>query len=288
MDIRNDKNKKRKNMWIFIVLTILFLLIVVYLHVPFSPMKSYVEKTALSLKADKPSNELFTEKDIVKLPDPVKRYFESCGYIGTPKMTYMKAFFKNTDFLLSKDKPYAKNNYTEYVFVKEPSRIALSEIKMFQIPLQAFESYIKGKGRMKGVIAKTFTLFDETGAEMDISSLVTVLSYCLIVPNLAIQNYIFWESIDDTHAKATISDCGISASGIFKFTENGEMISFTTNDRWETGDDGIKTQTPWSVILSDYEEKDGIRHPTSFKVVWHHKNDDLVYFNSNNAIFEFH
>jgi hypothetical protein len=197
----------------------------------------------------------------------------------------MKGFFKNTNFLLSPNK-YIKNNYTEYIFVKEPAKIAISEINMYGIPIQAIESYINGKGMMNGKVAKIFTLFNETGVEMDISCLVTVLSYCLIVPSMALRDYIIWENIDDTHAKATTSYYGISASVIFTFTQKGEMVSFTTNDRWEAKDNGIKTQTPWSVLLSNYEKKDGIMQPTSFKVVWHYENEDSVYFDSENAIIE--
>ena len=81
---------------------------------------------------------------------------------------------------------------------------------------------------------------------------------------------------------------GISVSGIFTFTENGEMVSFTTNDRWETQTDGAAAQTPWSIICEDYVEKAGIRQPTHIKVVWHYPNgEDSVYFESRNAIIEF-
>lgn len=279
----------KKVMLILNIIVLLILMIVVYFGIPYSPLKAdFNKKVSTQMSDTRASTEFFTAAEIGNLPVPVKKYFETCGYIGTPKMVYMKAVYKNVDFLLSADKPYSKINYTQYNFVKEPTRLAFIDTSMFGIPFQGFDSYIGGKGGMKGVIAKTFTLFNEMGSEMDIACLVTVLSECLIVPSIALQDYIVWESIDDTHAKATISYYGISASGTFTFVENGEMISFTTNDRWAVEANGTKTQTPWSILISDYEEKDGIRQPTSIKAVWHYKSGDSVYFDSKNPIIEYH
>lgn len=278
----------KKPMWVLILLIALVLMLIVYFYIPYSPLKSNFNKNVLAqISNSKTSAELFTVEDTENLPTPVKRYFEACGYIGAPKMTYMKAVYKDVDFLLSANKPYTKIDYTQYNFVHAPVRMAFIDTSMFGIPFQGLDSYIDGKGAMKGVLAKTFTLFNEVGPEMDVACLVTVLSECLIVPNIALQEYIHWESIDDTHAKATISYYGISASGTFTFSENGELLSFITYDRWAVETDGTKTQTPWSILLSDYEEKDGIKLPTGFKAIWHYEKGDSVYFDSKNPTLEF-
>ncbi|MPN40055.1 hypothetical protein SDC9_187590 [bioreactor metagenome] len=102
------------------------------------------------------------------------------------------------------------------------------------------------------------------------------------------QNYIAWEAIDDTHAKATISYYGISASGIFTFSESGEMLSFTTNDRTNTAIDGTSQQVAWSAILSDYKDMNGIKQPTILQAIWHYESGDLLYFDSDNVVIEYH
>lgn len=276
-------------MWVFVLVTAIILLIVVYFRVPFSPVKSDFEKAVSTQMPDtKTSEELFTTEEIENLPLPVKRYFETCGYIGTPKMGYMKAVHKDVDFLLSADKPYTKIDYTQYTFASEPARLAFIDTSMFGIPFQGIDSYVDGKGGMKGVIAKSFTLFNETGSEMNTSCLLNALSECLIVPSIALQDYISWESIDETHATATISYYGISGSGTFTFAENGELLSFATNERWAVETSGAKTRVPWSILFSDYEKKDGIRLPTRIKTVWHYENGGSVYFDSENLTIEFH
>ena len=46
------------------------------------------------------------------------------------------------------------------------------------------------------------------------------------VPSAALSDYITWEEMDSTTARATMSYGGITASGIFKFDENGAFVSF--------------------------------------------------------------
>ncbi len=41
--------------------------------------------------------------------------------------------------------------------------------------------YLDGKGGMKGVIAKLFTLFDQTGEDMDRACLATFLAECMFL-----------------------------------------------------------------------------------------------------------
>ena len=47
-------------------------------------------------------NKIFTDKDFSHLPAVVQKYLETCGYIGTPKMSYLKMEYHNVDFLQGK------------------------------------------------------------------------------------------------------------------------------------------------------------------------------------------
>ena len=158
---------------------------------------------------------------------------------------------------------------------------------MYGIPFEGLDSYTAGKGSMKGVLAKLFTLFNQTGETMDKASLVTFLSECLIIPNAAIQEYITWEEIDSLHALATISYYGRTASGIFAFNEKGEMCSFTTNDREATSIDGKSETVKWSVVFSEYVETNGIKKPTTFQAIWHYEDGDLLYFDGKDVAIEY-
>lgn len=270
------------------ILLSLLLITAVFFLVPCSKTKTEFNEMAGNLTAKTNHVEgIFREKDIAGLPISVQRYFRYCSYLGTPKMSYSKVDYKDIDFALGKDKPMIKIDYTQYNFVNKPNRIAYIDSSLYGIPFEGLDSYIEGAGSMKGVIAKLYTLFHQTGKAMDKSSLVTFLSESLMVPNAALQDYIVWEPIDNLHAKATINCYGISASGIFTFNEKGEMVSFTTDDREAASTDGTSEKVKWSIVCGEYKEINGIKKPTFFQAIWNYDDGDLVYFDGEGTITEY-
>ena len=116
---------------------------------------------------------------------------------------------------------------------------------------------------------------------MDKACLVIFLSESLLVPSSALQEYIHWEEIDDTHAKAIIKHYGINASGLFTFSEDGEMLSFTTEDK----SNNSGWQSEWSVICGNYKKKMLLCTQQYFKQYGNYDEGDLVYFTGNNIKF---
>lgn len=286
------RGKKRMGIIFGMVLIVIIGVVLIFFRLPYSKtkkefknLKNDITKTA---KTTSHENEHFTEEDIANLPIPVQRYFRHCGYIGTPKMSYMKAYYKDVDFSLGRDKPNINMDYTQYNIVEEPVRIAYIDSSMFGIPFEGLDTYVNGNGSMKGIIAKLVTLFHEKGPSLDKASLVTSLSECLIAPNIALQDYITWEAMDDLHAKATISYYGIHASGIFTFNEQGEMLAFTTEDREAVSMDGKVEKVKWTAACNEYKEINGIRQPVSFQAIWHYDEGDLIYFDGKNIEIEFY
>jgi hypothetical protein len=275
----------------FIIIGILISLIgilMIFFNIPCSKTKTDFDKAATDLIAEaEHQNEVFQEEDIADLPVPIKRYFRYCGYIGTPKMSYIKICYEDVDFLFSNDKPMLKIDYTQYNFVKELNRIAYIDSSMYGIPFEGLDTYDNGLGSMKGVIAKQFTLFHQTGKAIDQSGLVTFLAECLLIPNAALQDYVDWEAIDDCHAKATISRYGISVSGVFTFNEKGEMLSFTTDDRGVALIDDASKKVRWSIVCDNYKEINGTKKPTFFQAIWHYDDGDLVYFDGKGTITDY-
>ncbi|MDF2803211.1 MAG: hypothetical protein K0S61_3114, partial [Anaerocolumna sp.] len=233
-------------MWVLILLVFILIVAAIFFMIPYSKASNEFYTAVNSKIADTAkSSDVFTDEDLKKLPLPMQKYFKYCGYLGTPKMSYMKASFHNVDFKMS-DKKTIKIDYVQYNFVETPERFAFIDSSLLGIPFEGFDSYQNGKGSMKGTIAKVVTLFDQQGEDMDKACLVTVLAECLLVPNIALQDYVAWKAIDDTHAKASISYYGTTASGIFTFDENGKALSFKTSDRTATDMKGAVREAEWS------------------------------------------
>jgi hypothetical protein len=281
------KRGKKIMGWIIAVVA-LIAFILIWFYIPYSPSQAEFAKLAnYQLGKTEALGGIITPEDVAALPLPVQKHFQYCGYIGKPKMANMNIHFNDVDFVLSPDKPKLKIKYTQYNSVEEPERIAYIDTSLYGIPFEGIDAYQNGAGSMKGVIAKTFTLFDQKGAALDQASLVTCLAESLFLPAMALQDYISWEEIDETHAGAVINYYGTTASGIFTFDDKGAMISFTTNDREYTDTQGNSQKVKWSAVCGDYDEVDGIKFPANLKAVWHFDTGDLVYFDGRDIIVKY-
>ena len=276
------KAGKRKMLAVIGVMLLFVGVIVAWFYIPYSPVKSDFQKdvgTLISENQVRTDNGVFAKKDFRDLPVAIQKYIEGCGYIGTPKMSYLKMEYRNVDFAQGKNGPSLKIDYTQYNFINKPCRLALIDSSMFGIPFEGYDSYQDGIGSMKGVIAKTITLFNQTGADMDKACLATFLAESLFAPTILLQDYITFEEISTHKIRATITYEGQMASGIFTFNELYEMISFTTNDRAVAGTDGSMEYIPWSAICNNYQlASNGIKYPTRFQAVWNYQDGDFVYF----------
>lgn len=279
----------------FIVIGALLLIvggILIWFHIPYSPVKSEFQKDISNLKSGMPlckADEVFKSEEFSHLPVVIQRYIVYCGYIGTPKMSYLKMEYHNVDFMQGRSGPAMKINYTQYNFVSKPCRMALIDSIMFGVPFEGYDYYQNGTGGMKGVIAKGITLFNQTGEMMDKACLATFLAESLFAPNILLQDYITFEEISDYEVKATITYKNQTASGVFTFNQQYEMISFVTNDRGVTNPDGTMEYVPWSAICGDYRiSESGIKYPTKFQAVWNYPDGDFIYFDglvSNVKVF---
>lgn len=276
------KARKRRMLIAVGILLILIGTLLIWFNISYSPVKKQFQNDVSLLIENNglsDGNEVFKEKDFSHLPTAIQKYVVNCGYIGKPKMSYMKMEYHNVDFSQGRSGPTLKIDYTQYNFVNEPCRIALIDSSMFGIPFEGYDYYQNGTGGMKGIIAKAITLFDQTGEDMDKACLVTFLAESLFAPTILLQDYITFEEISDFEVRATISYKGQTVCGIFTFNEQYEMISFTTNDRAVVNADGTVEYIPWSALCGDYTvTENGIKYPTKFQAVWNYSDGDFTYF----------
>lgn len=255
--------------------------IIIFFNIPYSKTKTEFNKIISEEKSKlSASNEVLLEDDIKDLPEPLQKHFRYVGFLNKPKPVYMNISFKDVDFIQNNKK--LKMDYTQYNFVDKPLRYALIESSLYSIPFQGIDSLSLSGGSMKGILAKTFKMFNITDEYMYKAGLVTWLSECAFLPTAALQDFVKWEPIDETHVKGTIDYNGISASGIFTFNDDGAMVLFVTYDRGETQPDGTVNDIKWSAICTDYKELNGFTLPTVFKAVNTSSDKEVLYFDAHN------
>ena len=85
-------------------------------------------------------------------------------------------------------------------------------------------------------------------------------------PQAATKQYVTWESIDSTSAKATLNINKKRVSGVFTFNTNGTLLSFEAN-RYYSGKDDAKLEK-WVIEILEHKTFHNIKIPNKCKVIW--------------------
>lgn len=150
-----------------------------------------------------------------------------------------------------------------------PGFLWTADVKMFPyLHLAGKDSYINGKGHMLISLLSVLPVVNATGPEIDQSSMIRYLAEIVWFPYAAVSHYIRWEEVDDLTARATITYGGNSASALFRFNEEGDVISLTAKRHYSAK--GKTTLEDWLVETEPgaYQTFEGIRVPNRLQVTW--------------------
>ncbi|MDR2889461.1 MAG: hypothetical protein LBV33_06435 [Lachnospiraceae bacterium] len=268
---------------VLIIILIIVGIALIYLALPGGALRrQYRKDVALSLNENLLPSASFTEEAVSGLPEPMQKYLSYCGYMGKPMMAHGYFDFREARLSIAQDQTPITLRYEQYNFVARPDRHAFIDGKLFGLHLiNGKDTLSDGKGSMTIVLAKLLKLGETTGPDMSQSQLVSTLPDAVLMPSLFLQDYVEWTAIDDTHAESTITWNDIRCSGIFTFNNEGEIIRFDTNDRYQDNN-GVSVNLPWTVEYGDYYEVDGLRRPGTVKISWHMPDgSDYTYFESS-------
>jgi len=77
-----------------------------------------------------------------------------------------------------------------------------------------------------------------------------------------------WESMDDSNAKATLTNGATTVALEFCFDSDGLITSFKATSRCRGVIDGVPEFAPWNGRFWAYEDRDGLRIPLEGEVAW--------------------
>ena len=127
-------------MIVLISIAMVLLLLIVWFCIPYSPLKADFEKDAEALQTENrlyADCEVFTAADFDDFPIAIQKYIENNGYIGKPKMNFVRMEYHDVAFSQRRNGPDLTIDYTQYDYAAKPGRLALIESSMFGIPFQA-------------------------------------------------------------------------------------------------------------------------------------------------------
>lgn len=219
------------------------------------------------------TTDLLTEADMQHLPPHVQRYLRYSNVIGKPKPFNMHVVFEGQ--MRSKEKDWFSFTSEQYNFFDEPTRLFFMKAKMFGISLPGYHRYENKKALMN---IKLFGLIDVVKIEdenLAKGETVTVLNdMCLMAPGFLADKRITWEHINDTTAKAIFTNGSIKVSAVLYFNQQGQLIDFISNDRYETN---TKQWLPFSTPVSEYKAINNMNLISYGEAIWHYPDSAFVY-----------
>lgn len=222
------------------------------------------------------ANRQIERSDLKELPPIVQKWMENSGVIGQPAIQALR--MKKAG--LMRTNPKQKWMYftdEQYFRVDQPGFIWKAKVKaapfMF---LVGKDKYEKGHGEMLIKLFSLLKVADARGPETDQGTLLRYLAESVWFPSAALNSYISWEEIDDCSARATMSYKGVTASGIFKFNQDGQPTGFEAKRYMESkGDFSLEN---WCTYMKDYKVFDGITIPAQADIVWKLDSGDFHWY----------
>lgn len=204
------------------------------------------------------------------LPAPVRRYLSRSSVVGKQHLRALRARGRGRIIMKGDWRPITFEQYDT-----SSGRSYLIESSMGAvISMTGHDSYRDGRGRMS-IRLNELHFQESVGPEMDRSAMVTLLSELVGVPTAFAR--IDWSPIDERSALASFTDGEATVSGVCTFDDAGDLAGFTSDDRYQSQDDGSQKRKRWSAPALEIGEFGGQRVWVRAAGVWHEESGPQQY-----------
>ncbi len=241
-----------------------------------------------------PSRDTVSLGSLGKLPVPVRRYFETVLAEGRPLIRTVRirqeGEFRSRE---SSDTEAGWAPFTaEQLFTTHPPGMVWdASIRMGPLlRVWVRDSYVAGSASMLGAVIGVVPVVNEADrAELRKGALQRYLAEAVWFPTALLPHEgLVWTPLDDTHARATLTDGATSVSLDFEFGVEGEIVSSqATRLRARPGEKGTYDELPWGGRYRRYVMRDGIRMPLESEVYWVVEGREQPYYRGRNVSVEF-
>ena len=234
------------------------------------------EALALLQQGEQAQPVLITEAHLLGLPEVVQRYLRYTQIVG--KETIRTVRLKQQGLFRTKpDQKWMPLVAEEYYTTQPPAFMWYGTMRPFPLlAMSVKEMFSGGHGSRLVKVLSFITLADIHGPQVDQSALVRYLAEMALFPTAWLSDYIQWQAIDATSAKATICHQGLMAWVILHVNEKGQVTHLTAEAFWTERRQYVLK--PWSAQVKDYQNVDGIWMPVKFDLAWNLESADFSYF----------
>jgi hypothetical protein len=158
------------------------------------------------------------------------------------------------------------------------------------VTVRVRDAYVGGMASMLGALFGMMPILKVTdGPELRAGALQRYLAESVWFPTALLpRRGLEWSPLDDTHARATLTDRGTTISLNFEFGPGGEIVSTCTSGRQRAADrKGGYVTLPWGGRYREYQERGGLRVPLEAEVYWVVEGREQPYYRGRNLAIEY-
>lgn len=259
------------------ILNVLFALLVIVGYGTWHFRNTYREDVMAMMKSIPQEEYLLQEKDIEHLPDLVKKYIRYTGSVGKPKV---KSFKVELSGAIRGDAQSEWMPFTteQYNFMDNPTRLFFMDATMKHLPVAGYHRYANTTASMDIRLLSLFTVQYQSGKEMDIAETVTFFNdMCCMAPATLIDKRINWLESEEDRVKAEFTNNGIRITAWLYFNDKGQLINFSSEDRYALTSDNTMKQFRWSTPMKEYKDFNGYQLSSYADGTYSYPEGDFIY-----------
>lgn len=262
---------------VFTVIAVSTLIFIVFLFLGSLFTEKNIDDQLSKLYGYNKGSEKFVITDTTEIPIIVSKYLKYA--VGSKTIIPNFAIVKQKALFRTSEKAqFSDLEAVQHYSIKEPGFVWIADLKTSSIiPIKAIDTFINGKGNVLIKLLSSITISDESGPQMDQSSLMRYYVEAPFIPFVLLpSNKVRWSLINQSTAKADILQNGMKTSMEVTFNPNGEIIKIFTEDRFRTTNAGY-VKSGFTARFKDYKNFEGIRIPTYAEIEWNEKDKDFLY-----------
>jgi hypothetical protein len=221
--------------------------------------------------------EIYDQKELEGLPAPVQQFFRTVLKDGQAIVAAVKLSQQGEFNLSETEAKWSPFTATQFVITQRLGFDWDARIQMAP-GVNAFvhDTYMLGEGNLHASLLGLFSLANMHGTpELNQGELLRFFAEATWYPTALLPSQgVRWEAIDDTSARATLTDGATTVSLVFQFNAEGAIATIRAEARYR---DKL-TVMPWRGRFWEYSVRNGMLIPLEGEVGWEYPEGTRLYF----------
>ena len=226
--------------------------------------------TQLEAARISPASAGYDARELEGMPAPVQRYFRLALQDGQPIVTAASVTHTGTFNMSATAEQWRPFTSTQRVITLRPGFDWAARIMMLPgVPAHVHDAYIAGEGLLHGALFGLVPVVHIAGTpEIARGELLRFFAEAAWYPTALLPSQgVRWEAVDDTSARATLTDGSLAVTMLFRFNATG-LIDTARAESHARVVDGKTESAPWQGRFWNYTERDGMQVPLDGEVAW--------------------